>query len=77
MKTILLPGGLGYIGTHTIVEILEKHEMKIVVIDDYSNCQKDILDRLFEILGEKKKFIVVKQGNILDLKFLTEVFEGQ
>lgn len=51
MKTILLPGGLGYIGSHTIVEILEKYPMKIVIIDDYSNCQEDILDRLFQVLG--------------------------
>lgn len=47
MKTVLLPGGLGYIGSHTIVEILHTRKTKIVVIDDYSNCQQDIIDRLF------------------------------
>lgn len=39
MKTLLLPGGLGYIGSHTIIEILQVRKTKIVVIDDYSNCQ--------------------------------------
>ena len=47
MKTVLLPSGLGYIGSHTIVEILHTRKTKIVVIDDYSNCQQDIIDRLF------------------------------
>lgn len=47
MKTLLLPGGLGYIGSHTIVEILSIRKVKIVIIDDYSNCQQDIVDRLF------------------------------
>lgn len=47
MKTLLLPGGLGYIGSHTIAELLDSHDMKIVIIDDYSNCQKDILKRIF------------------------------
>lgn len=50
MQTLLLPGGLGYIGSHTIVEILSVKDTRIVIIDDYSNCQQDIIDRLFEIL---------------------------
>ena len=47
MKTLLLPGGLGYIGSHTIVELLSSANYKIVVLDDYSNCRRDILQRLF------------------------------
>lgn len=47
MKTLLLPGGLGYIGSHTIVEILNIRKIKLVVIDDYSNCQQDIVDKIF------------------------------
>lgn len=39
MQTLLIPGGLGYIGTHTIVEILAVRDTRIVIIDDYSNCQ--------------------------------------
>ena len=47
MKTILLPGGLGYIGTHTIAEIFETSPLRIVIVDNYSNCQSDILERLY------------------------------
>ena len=46
MNTVLLPGGLGYIGSHTIIELLKNYNMKIVVMDDYSNCQNDIVDRI-------------------------------
>ncbi len=78
MKTILLPGGLGYIGTHTIVQIFAHHKPKIVVVDDYSNCQKDVVDRLTEILSEEDgKRVVVKTGSILDLGFLESVFQEQ
>lgn len=39
VNTILLPGGLGYIGTHTIIELLAVHKLKIVILDNFSNCQ--------------------------------------
>lgn len=47
MKTLLLTGGLGYIGSHTIVEILKQKIIKLIVVDNFSNCQNDIIDRLF------------------------------
>lgn len=78
MKTLLLPGGLGYIGSHTIIEILQQRKTKIVIIDDYSNCQQDVTDRLFEILDpEHQGCIVVKKGNILDYSFVESVFQQQ
>lgn len=71
MQTLLLPGGLGYIGTHTIYEILQTRKVKIVIVDDYSNCQQDVVNRLFEILTpEQRECVHVRQGNILDLPFL-------
>ena len=71
MKTLLLPGGLGYIGSHTIIAILHQRKTKIVIIDDYSNCQQDVTDRLFEILEPAHRdCIVVKKGNIMDYKFV-------
>lgn len=78
MKTLLLPGGLGYIGSHIIVEILNVRKVKLVVIDDYSNCQQDIVDKLFEILTpEQQQSVHVKNGNILDYEFLEKVFQEQ
>lgn len=50
MKTLLLTGGLGYVGSHTLIEILNQKIIKLIIIDDYSNCRKDIIERLFQIL---------------------------
>lgn len=47
MKTILFTGGLGYIGSHTIVQLLSVKKVKIVIIDDYSNCHEDVVNRIF------------------------------
>jgi UDP-glucose 4-epimerase len=50
METLLLTGGLGYIGSHTVVEILNQKIIKLIIIDDFSNCREDIIERLFQIL---------------------------
>ena len=40
--TILVTGGLGYIGSHTVVELLE-NDFDVVIIDNLSNTEKKIL----------------------------------
>lgn len=51
MKTILLPGGLGYIGSHTIVQILEQTPHRIVVVENFSNCFHDVVERILLALA--------------------------
>ena len=71
LKTLLLPGGLGYIGSHTIVELLEAYKIKIVVIDNYENCREDVTERLFKVISpEDQKLVHVRKGDILDTNFL-------
>ena len=54
--SILLTGGLGYIGSHTAVELLQKgHD--IIVVDDLSNSKIDVKDKIQQITGKKFKFI--------------------
>ena len=55
MKKILVTGGLGYIGSHVVVE-LQKNDFQVIIIDDLSNSSLDILDRISEISGKKIKF---------------------
>ena len=43
--TILVTGGLGYIGSHTVVELLH-HNFDVVVIDDLSNSEKFIKENI-------------------------------
>ena len=55
MSTILVTGGTGYIGSHTVVELLNK-EMEVVIIDNLSNSNLEVLDGISEISGKKPHF---------------------
>ena len=55
MDKILVTGGLGFIGSHTVVE-LQKEGFEVVIIDDLSNSSIEILDRITSITGVKPIF---------------------
>ena len=52
---VLVTGGTGYIGSHTIVELLG-HGYDVVAVDDFSNSKPIVLDKIKEITGKKIKF---------------------
>lgn len=52
---ILVTGGLGYIGSHTVVELLNNN-FDVVIIDDLSNSEKFILKNIEEVSGKKPAF---------------------
>ena len=52
MKKILITGGLGYIGSHTVVELYNAG-YEAVIIDNLSNSQREVLDRL-ETITKKR-----------------------
>ncbi|MGI2853940.1 UDP-glucose 4-epimerase GalE [Shewanella algae] len=68
--TILVTGGAGYIGTHTLVELLAAGK-EVVVIDNLSNSSVEALARVEEISG---KSVIFYQGDILNKAFLQKVF---
>lgn len=70
---ILVTGGAGYIGSHTVVE-LDKAGYEVVILDDFSNSSPEVLRRLTTITGKKFPFY---EGSILDHDFLTEVFSKE
>ena len=49
MKTILVTGGAGYIGSHTVVELLKNPEYDVIVVDNFSNSNPEIINRLYEL----------------------------
>ncbi|MDB5123098.1 MAG: UDP-glucose 4-epimerase GalE [Mucilaginibacter sp.] len=55
MAKILVTGGLGYIGSHTVVELVAAG-YEPVIIDDLSNSNPKILDQLTKIIGFRPKF---------------------
>jgi len=75
--SLLITGGTGYIGSHTIVElqtlaINEGTAQDIVIVDDLSNSSTKVLDRLTQITGKKVTFI---KADICDYDAMNAVFE--
>ena len=71
--SILVTGGCGYIGSHTVVELLNNNK-EVVIVDDYSNSKPEVLNRIETITGKRPRFYHV---NILDEEKLSEVFEKE
>lgn len=70
---ILVTGGAGYIGSHTVVELLERG-YRVVVVDDLSNSSSVALDRVRQITGADGDQLRFVQASILDRNALEEVF---
>lgn len=69
--SILVTGGTGYIGSHTVVELLNKNK-EVVVVDNFVNSSPDVVDKIKEITGKDFKFYEV---DLLDKENLNRVFE--
>ena len=67
---ILVTGGVGYIGSHTCIELLEQN-YEIVVVDNLSNSNLEALKRVEKITNKKVKFY---QDDILDKNALRKIF---
>ena len=70
---ILVTGGAGYIGSHTVVE-LQNEGHDVVVVDNLSNSSEKSLDRVEKITGKKVKFY---KADILDREALEEIFTNE
>ena len=68
---ILITGGAGYIGSHTMVEFLEAGR-ELVVVDNFLNSKPEALERVRRITGKDFKFY---QVDLLDYDALNKVFE--
>lgn len=70
---ILVTGGAGYIGSHTVVELMSAGK-DVVVVDDFSNSHPDVIDRVAQIVGKRPKLY---QANILDKAALRNIFQKE
>ena len=55
MKKILVTGGAGYIGSHTIIEILETTDCEVISADNYSNSNAKTFERIKNVTGKAVK----------------------
>ena len=71
MKKILVTGGAGYIGSHTVVELVAAGYGAIVV-DNFSNSSPKVLEHLETITGVNIPFY---KGSISDKDLMNQIFE--
>lgn len=70
MNTILVTGGAGYIGTHTVLQLLET-DHDVIVVDNLSNSRREALERVETLTGKSVTFYL---GDILDRELLEQIF---
>lgn len=68
---ILVTGGTGYIGSHTVVE-LQAAGYDVVIIDNLSNSNKEVLDGIEKISGKRPAFV---EADCTDMAALTKLFD--
>lgn len=72
-KVILVTGGAGYIGSHTVLELVQLGFI-VVVVDNLDNSSRESLRRVAKITGRPEK-IIFFQVDLLDFASLSKVFE--
>lgn len=67
---VLVTGGMGYIGSHTVVELLESgHD--VTIVDNLTNSKEDVVDRIAKICGRRPAFY---RADVSDRESLRKVF---
>ena len=69
--TVLVTGGIGYIGSHTLVELLNNNT-DVIVVDNLINSSKNVIGKVEKITGKSFKFYEV---DLLDKEKLDKIFE--
>jgi len=77
-NTILVTGGTGYIGSHTVVELLEQG-YEVVIYDNLSNSSPIVVERILTILGNSQDHpipLTFVEGDIRDAHKLAQLFSN-
>ena len=71
MPAILVTGGTGYIGSHTVVELMDEG-MEVVIVDNLANSNREVLEGIERITGKKPEF---EEMDLRDRQATFAVFE--
>ncbi|WP_108507888.1 UDP-glucose 4-epimerase GalE [Polynucleobacter acidiphobus] len=71
-QTILVTGGLGYIGSHTVVKLLEQN-YRVFILDNLCNSERSVHARITQITGKDSIFV---EGDIRDRSLVTSIFQS-
>ena len=74
-EMILVTGGTGYIGSHTVVE-LQKAGYPVVIVDNLSNSNEEVLDGITNITGIKPEFVKADCTDMEAMKALFAKYPG-
>ncbi len=72
---VLVTGGAGYIGSHTVVELLEDNK-EVIIVDNFSNSCPIVLERIREITKKDFKFYEVDTTNEKELEVVIKTSKG-
>lgn len=73
MSKVLVTGGAGYIGSHTVIQLIEAgHE--VTILDNLCNSSRGVVARIEELTGKSVQFV---QGDIRDREVLESIFANQ
>lgn len=68
---VLVSGGAGYIGSHTVIKLLEENH-EVIIVDNLCNSSKEVVNRIIELSGKTPKFYEI---DITDKEKMDKVFE--
>lgn len=69
-KHILATGGMGYIGSHTVLDLIQTG-YQVTILDNLHNCSLEVLNRIEAITGHRPRFI---EGDVRNARFLDTLF---
>jgi len=69
-QTVLVTGGAGYIGSHTVVELLQAGE-RVLIVDNLVNSKEAVLDRIETITGKRPEFV---KADVCDREAMHKLF---
>ena len=70
---VLVTGGCGYIGSHTVLELL-KNDMEVIIVDNLINSKKDVIDKIKKITNKDVTFYEI---DLCDKEKLRTIFEKE